>query len=643
MLSLRQKTNLLVLLHISITTTTLAQVQLDGTLGPAIALEGPNFDIRAELGQQYGGNLFHSFKWFNLNKEETANFSGPATVQNIIGRVTGGKSFVDGQLYSEIPGADLYLINPDGFVFGPNAKLDLQGSLHISTATQLRLGETGTFDTRNPEHSLLVSAPPSAFGFLDNNPASIEIRGSKLATREGQTLSILGGELNINAGRLRAVSGRINLADTDQANELLITSNGLIVDTHARLGNITLTNNASIDVGKQGAGDIYIRGGQFFLDNSSIIANTEIDQDSGLIAINVNELHLDNQADIDSRAFGPGQGGQIIINVAGNTTLSGNSQIRTSSLSTSTQAGDAGNITIKTQSLNLSDSTISSTTAGPGQGGDITIKASQYINLISTADFSTAIVASSKSNTSHTDAGNAGRIFISAKDLNLSGAASQIDNSTYGSGQGGSITLQVADCLRLTDQALISADSSGTGHAGSIYVNATTLEMDNGTISTAAETSAGGNIIVNARTQLNMNNSLLSATVNGGVGNGGNLAISNPRFFNLTDSNIIANASGGHGGLILVITGTPIKSHNSSITATSETGLEGEVKVDNIFNVDIGTLPIDFLDASVLSKQHCAARTDTQSSSFFVVGRGGLPNAPDDLQSYFPIPRRLSD
>ncbi|HAI70503.1 MAG TPA: hypothetical protein DCM38_13830, partial [Gammaproteobacteria bacterium] len=157
------------------TTLTPAEIVLDGTLGPAIALQGPDFEIRAELGQQYGGNLFHSFKLFNLNSEEIATFSGPDSVKNIISRVTGARSFIDGKLQSQIPRADLYLINPDGFMFGENAQLDLQGSLHISTASQLHLGDSGLFDTRHPENSLLVTAPPSAFGFLETQPASIEI------------------------------------------------------------------------------------------------------------------------------------------------------------------------------------------------------------------------------------------------------------------------------------------------------------------------------------------------------------------------------------------------------------------------------------------------------------------------------------
>jgi hypothetical protein len=161
--------------------------------------------------------------------------------------------------------------------------------------------------------------------------------------------------------------------------------------------------------------------------------------------------------------------------------------------------------------------------------------------------------------------------------------------------------------------------------------------MNQGTISTAADTASGGNIIINARNQLALKSSILSATVNGGNGNGGNLAISNPRFFSLMDSSIIANASGGNGGLILIISNTPTTFINSSITASSETGIDGDVKIDNIYNINLNTLPIGFLDASTLIKKPCTTRTDTKLSRFFIKGRGGLPNAPDDLQTYIPM------
>lgn len=626
---------LFIILSIS-TTLSQAEVVLDGTVGIAVALEGPNFDIKAELGQQHGNNLFHSFKWFNLNKEETATFSGTNQITNIITRVTGGKlSSIDGQLISNIPQADLYLINPDGFVFGPNANLDLQGSLHISTASQIRLGETGLYETRHPENSLLISAPPSAFGFLDK-PASIEIKGSQLTIEDNQTLSMLGGEIHINKGLLRATSGRINLAAITKANQLNSISTGLNIDNHAQLGKIVLEDNSSIDVGKEGgAGEIYIRSGQFFLEQSNITANNEINKNHGLIGINVNELYM-NEAYIDSRAFGPGPGGQIHIEVAGKTTLENGSQIRTTSLSSHPKAGNAGNIFLTSQELELRNSTISTRTTGPGKGGNMMIKVEHNLNLIGKADAPSTIQASSKTS------GNAGRIFISARNFNLTGAI--IDNSTEGIGHGGNITLDISDKLSLNNNASITADSFGLGNAGNIYVHASTVFMNRGKISTATDKADGGNIFINAHTRLTMNYSLLSATVSGGIGKGGNLAIGSPRFFSLTDSKVIANASGGNGGLILIITGTPTNLLGSSITASSETGLDGEVKIDNIYNANVNILPISFIDADILIKQHCFRETNNiESSRFFIKGRGGLPNAPDDLQSYFPHDELLVD
>jgi len=90
-----------------------AEISTDGSLGAAISLTGPDFAITSDLGQQVGGNLFHSFQVFNINTGETATFSGPASVANILGRVTGGSaSSIDGAINSSIQGANLYLINP---------------------------------------------------------------------------------------------------------------------------------------------------------------------------------------------------------------------------------------------------------------------------------------------------------------------------------------------------------------------------------------------------------------------------------------------------------------------------------------------------------------------------------------------------
>lgn len=67
-----------------------AAITLDGSMGQGGSLSGPDYAITSDLGRQLGANLFHSFGTFNLANGESATFSGPGSVANIIGRVTGG-------------------------------------------------------------------------------------------------------------------------------------------------------------------------------------------------------------------------------------------------------------------------------------------------------------------------------------------------------------------------------------------------------------------------------------------------------------------------------------------------------------------------------------------------------------------------
>jgi filamentous hemagglutinin family protein len=112
------------------------RITIDGRFSPAQTLVGPNYAISANLGRQVGSNLFHSFGQFGLSGGESATFSGPAAISNVIGRVTGGnQSNINGKIASTITGASLYLINPSGIVFGPNATVNVSGSFHASTPT----------------------------------------------------------------------------------------------------------------------------------------------------------------------------------------------------------------------------------------------------------------------------------------------------------------------------------------------------------------------------------------------------------------------------------------------------------------------------------------------------------------------------
>ena len=175
-----------------------AQVVTDGTVGPATALAGPDFAIGADLGTQTGGNLVQSFQSFSIATGEIATFSSPGSVNNVISRVTGGAvSDVDGMIRSTIPGADVFLINPAGLVFGPNASLDVQGSFHASTADYLGFSDGARYSTVAPAASILTVAAPESFGFLTSNPASILVDRSDFTLPEGATFSLVGGDVTI--------------------------------------------------------------------------------------------------------------------------------------------------------------------------------------------------------------------------------------------------------------------------------------------------------------------------------------------------------------------------------------------------------------------------------------------------------------
>src|SRR5262245_12303701 len=119
-------------------------IATDGSLGVPAAEVGAGVDslgrpadylIGADLGALSGDNLFHSFARFGIPTNETATFDGPASVKNVIARVTGGDpSNIDGTLRSTMPLADVWLMNPSGIVFGEHAQLDVPGSFHASTA-----------------------------------------------------------------------------------------------------------------------------------------------------------------------------------------------------------------------------------------------------------------------------------------------------------------------------------------------------------------------------------------------------------------------------------------------------------------------------------------------------------------------------
>jgi large exoprotein involved in heme utilization and adhesion len=185
----------------------------------------------------------------------------------VISRVTGGEqSFVNGFIRSEIPGADLYLINPAGIVFGSAGRLDVKGSFHASTADYLLLATGGRFDALHPQDSVLTSASPSAFGFLSQAPGPVSV-GGLLQPAGEKMLSLSGGLLSLDNAILYAPSGTVALTSVASPGLIPVSAPWTSSEGISRWGDITVFQS-TIAADGIGQGGIFIRGGRFFGDKA---------------------------------------------------------------------------------------------------------------------------------------------------------------------------------------------------------------------------------------------------------------------------------------------------------------------------------------------------------------------------------------
>jgi filamentous hemagglutinin family protein len=475
-----------------------AEVVMDGTLGPQGALTGPAFNISDDLGQTVGTNLFHSFASFNIAFDESATFTGPDSIDNIISRVTGGgSSTIDGLVSSDIASANLYFVNPAGVIFGPHANLDVNGSFHVSTANYLLLGDAGRFDASNPANSVLTVAPPSAFGFIDNAPAPIVFEGSGSADAQtflpdfglansgievpdGETLSVIAGDIDITVGnlfdgsfgdwpvesRIYATSGRINLASVASPGEVVLTDNGIDTGTFTTLGNINIDSNSTVSTSGNPAGEIYIRGNRLVVDNARIFSNANWLMDGGLIDVTLDEsLTVRNEGRIVAASYDEGRGADIMIDAPA-VQITDGGQIVT----VADYTGDAGNISIQADdvSIQIDDldgeatlTGITSYTNYIGRAGDITVNAENSVSIA--GDFYTRISTDAWAFTS----GNAGDITIMTPSMTMDGGT--VSSTTSGFGNSGAITMEV-NTLNMGNESLILNDTYGFGQAGATSI-----------------------------------------------------------------------------------------------------------------------------------------------------------------------------
>ncbi|MGH2415862.1 MAG: filamentous hemagglutinin N-terminal domain-containing protein [Microcystaceae cyanobacterium] len=193
-------------------------------------------------GATRGANLFHSFLEFNVGEGREVYFANPAGIENIMSRVTGGNaSNILGRL-GVLGGANLFLLNPNGILFGPNASLDIQGSFVGSTADGIQLGEDGFFSATEPHQSQLLSVDPGVLFYnqVANHPGSIINRGN-LAV--GKDLTLSAGNLDLQ-GQLFA-GGNLTLQGLNAVQIRDSVANPFIA---AARGSLLVQGNQTVDI-----------------------------------------------------------------------------------------------------------------------------------------------------------------------------------------------------------------------------------------------------------------------------------------------------------------------------------------------------------------------------------------------------------
>ncbi|MBE8966002.1 S-layer family protein [Nostocales cyanobacterium LEGE 12452] len=617
-----------------------AQITPDGTLpnNSNVRLEGNTSII--EGGTTRGANLFHSFGEFSVLNGSTALFNNSLDIQNILTRVTGKSiSNIDGLIRANGK-ANLFLLNPNGIIFGKNASLNIGGSFVATTANAIGFGNLGFFSASNPEApSPLLTVNPNALLF--NQIAAAPIQNSSTAPAgatpggadafglrvpDGRSLLLVGGNVNMDGGRLNAFGGLVELGGlanvgtvglngddnnsrlsfpnsversdvflSDGAQVNVFAGNGGSISVNAR--NLEMTRGSLLGAGiERGLGSNNSQAGNISVNatvainlNNSVIDNPVQEKASGQggdVSISASTLRLEGGAQVGAGIFGAGKGGNLTVDAQDVQLIGRGSGLFAPAYST----GNAGDLTIKTNTLLVRDgATVGTGTSGSGKGGNLTVDA-QDVQLIGRGSGLSAYALPNST-------GNAGDLTIKTNTLLVRDGA-QVGTGTFGSGKGGNLTVDAQDVQLIGRSAdsnkissALSAQTSGIGDAGNLTINTGKLLLqDRAFLSTLTfGASKGGNLNISTGTLLVQSGAaILSRSF--GAGKAGDLTV------NATDtvqvigtsadndrvpSRLSANASNGAAGNLTINTRELLVQNGALVIAqTSGKGKAGNLTVD---------------------------------------------------------------
>ncbi|BAY76013.1 filamentous hemagglutinin outer membrane protein [Nostoc linckia NIES-25] len=597
----------------------LAQIQKDDTLGVESSIVTPKLIDGQSIDQIDGGairgkNLFHSFDKFSVSGGTTAYFNNPIDTHNIISRVTGNSiSNIDGIIKTNGT-ASLFLINPNGIIFGKNASLNIGGSFVASTASSLNFFDGTKFSATAPQSAplLTVTAPiglefgATAAPIRNQSQASPKGatnsigQGVGLQVQSGKILALIGGDITLEGGNLTANAGRIELGSV--APNSLVSVSSINQAWTFRYEGVKNFQNiefikldkafSTVDTSGESGGNIHLQGKRVLINDGSHIftftlgmqpgGNLEVNAsesvelgenaflatgtsnagNSGSIKITTNKFIAKDGAQVTIYSVGSGLPGELTINASDSVELisgfsvpvlrDGSDIVSTGLFSETYGSQNAGNITINTGKLRI-------------QGGARISTSSEGFYRFKLNEFTPVT-------------GKGGKLTVNASEsIELIGTSpngsrvSGLFSRTEGPGDGGNLTVRTGQLIIKDGAAItvnsqarknviyVGGDPKNLGKAGDLDITANSILLDNkGKLTSNSESGQGGNISLQVRDLLLMRGSSQISTNAGGDKTGGNITINAPNGFVVAplfaNSDITANAFSGPGGKIAIAT-----------------------------------------------------------------------------------------
>ena len=602
-----------------------AQVIPDRSLGNENSTVTPNTTInetQADLiegGAIRDSNLFHSFSEFNVNNGGAVYFASPDGIENILTRVTGNNvSNIFGTLGTNGT-ANLFLLNPNGIIFGDNAALDVSGSFLATTAESFVFGTEDSFSATDPNTAPLLNLNLTPGLQMGKDPSKITVQNNGhllaggvffplqnisqttgLQIDANRTLGLVGGEIELDGAIIKTVGGNIDLVSVERGKiDLDFNATGDRFDASQvrEFGDIKLSNKALLDASGVFTGNISLQGKNIRLEDAS--------------AAIIQNFGTENSGSIAVRATGSIDLSGTVRNIPDVTNSLGlMTGVTSSRFTTETLgSGKGGDVSVKGNSLYLYEgSSISARSYGSGNTGDLNIAIDESININASSPLNPSIPTFIATTIFYS--GNSGEINVTAENINLTNGGS-ISSLNFGSGRGGNVSIDVVDELKLSgfDPISINPSTLGstvyrTGDSSNVTIDVSKISLlDGGKISTATLAQGdAGQLTINATDYIKVGRTTTNGRFESSIasdaeilppvlqqllrvpslpsGNSGDITIDTPNLVLFDDGEVAVNNQGsGDSGSLKIKSDRIQLNTNANITAFSASGQGGNIEI----------------------------------------------------------------